>query len=84
MSQRLYRAEPAALMRQFRRARGAKPSVKFSLSELKEYTYWLFKLRVGRSDAARTASDTRKGLAMLSELRGAPVGSVSEGWLAAV
>jgi hypothetical protein len=33
-----------------------------SLTELKEFTYWLFKLRVNAWDPARVASDTRKGL----------------------
>ena len=44
-----------------------------TLAEDNAFTYWLFKMRVGRSDAARTASDTRKGLRMLEELRGTPV-----------
>jgi hypothetical protein len=39
------------------------------LSDLHEFTYWLFKHRVNNSDPARVASDTRKGLAMLSRLR---------------
>ena len=34
-------------------------------TELKAFTYWLFKLRVYRSDPARVASDTRKGLEWL-------------------
>ena len=71
--QRLYRADHASLARRFRREQGRRPSVKFSLAEWKEFTYWLFKMRVGRSDASRTASDTRKGLSMLEELRGTPV-----------
>jgi hypothetical protein len=33
------------------------------------FTYWLFKLRMERSDPARTASDTRKGLAKLERMR---------------
>ena len=71
VSERLYRAGHAALTRRFRRERNARSTVKFTLAEWKEYTYWLFKLRVGRSDSARLASDTRKGLRMLEELRGA-------------
>ena len=35
------------------------------ISELKEFTYWLFKYRIMNSDKARTASDTRKGLDQL-------------------
>lgn len=34
-------------------------------TELKAFTYWLFKLRVYRSDPARVASDTRKALEWL-------------------
>ena len=37
--------------------------------DAKEFTYWLFKHRVNSADPARVASDTRKGLAMLSQMR---------------
>ena len=33
------------------------------------FTYWLFKLRMERSDPAKIASDTRKGLAKLERMR---------------
>jgi hypothetical protein len=39
-----------------------------SLTELKEFTYWLFKLRVNAWDPARVASDTRKGLQQMTLL----------------
>ena len=39
-------------------------------TELKAFTYWLFKLRVHRSDPARVASDTRKALEWLHERLG--------------
>ena len=39
-----------------------------SLSELTEFTYWLFRRRVNGSEPARVASDTRKGVAMLQRL----------------
>jgi hypothetical protein len=39
-----------------------------SLSDLSEFTYWLFKRRLNNADPARVASDTRKGLAMLQRL----------------
>jgi len=67
---KLYRADLSTLMRRFRRERGERPSVKFSLSEWKEFTYSLFKYRVGNHDSARIASDTRKGLIMLEEIWG--------------
>lgn len=39
-----------------------------SLTELKEFTYWLFKHRVNICDPARVASDTRKGLRRITLL----------------
>jgi hypothetical protein len=66
--EKLYRADVKTLMRRFRREREERPSVTFTLTEWKEFTYWLFRLRVGKHDSARIASDTRKGLRMLEEL----------------
>jgi hypothetical protein len=39
-----------------------------SLTDLKEFTYWLFKHRVNVWDPARVASDTRKGLQRMTLL----------------
>ena len=39
-----------------------------SLAEWTEFTYWLFRYRVGHADPARVASDTRKGVALLGYL----------------
>jgi len=39
-----------------------------SLSDLTEFTYWLFKRRVNGAEPARVASDTRKGLAHFQRL----------------
>ena len=36
-----------------------------TLTELKEFTYWLFKRRLRVSDKAKLASDTRKGISAL-------------------
>jgi hypothetical protein len=36
--------------------------------DLKDFTYWLFRLRLKRQDKARVASDTRKGLAQLTRM----------------
>ena len=41
------------------------------LKESKEFTYWLFKYRLSKSDKARIASDTRKGLQQLELMRAA-------------
>jgi hypothetical protein len=35
------------------------------LTEMKEFTYWCFKLRVKVCEKARVASDTQKGLMWL-------------------
>ncbi len=40
-----------------------------SLNAIDDFTYWLFKKRMGRADPARVASDTRKGLAQLERMR---------------
>ena len=65
---KLYRADMKTLMRRFRKERDERLTVKFTLTEWKEFTYWLFRLRVGEHDSARIASDTRKGLRMLEEI----------------
>lgn len=40
-----------------------------SLGSEDAFTYWLFKLRMARSDPAKIASDTRKGLGKLERMR---------------
>lgn len=47
---------------------GRQPTDKLSLTDLNEFTYWLFRYRVRTADPARVASDTRKGMAQLSRL----------------
>ena len=59
---RIYRQERAVLLKEFRKAKGYPHRRSTSLLEMKEFTYWLFKYRLNRSDRARVASDTRKGL----------------------
>ena len=66
--QRIYGAGRRELFERFRRRSGFSGEG-LTLSDLHEFTYWLFKHRVNNSDPARVASDTRKGLAMLSRLR---------------
>jgi hypothetical protein len=65
---RIYGAGRRELFDEFRAGREA-ASEKLSLSDLHEFTYWLFKRRVHSCDPARVASDTRKGLAMLARMR---------------
>ncbi|MEX2238142.1 MAG: hypothetical protein WEB00_11460 [Dehalococcoidia bacterium] len=68
--QRLYGATSAQLMREFMTERPEiiLPSDAMGLGDLKEFTYWLFRYRVKMADPARVASDTRKGLALLSRM----------------
>ena len=69
VAERLYRAELTPLLRQFQREHGRGQRIRLTLAESHAFTYWLFKRRVANSDQARIASDTRKGLRMLSEIR---------------
>jgi len=47
-----------------RNATGRSRSI--SLSELKEFTYWLFQYRIRHNDKSRVASDTKKALDWLN------------------
>ena len=62
---RIYGRTMAVLLRRFRRDRGYSQLKSISLSQLKEFTYWLFKLRLKRCDKAKVASDTKKALLWL-------------------
>jgi len=59
---RIYGFNRTALLRRFRKEKDYSQSKSIKLSELKEFTYWLFKYRLKQSDKARVASDTKKGL----------------------
>ncbi|MFC1993001.1 hypothetical protein ACFLV3_04245 [Chloroflexota bacterium] len=63
--QRIYGATRAALLKSFRREKDYLQARSISLTELKEFTYWLFKYRVQHCDKARVASDTKKALEQL-------------------
>jgi hypothetical protein len=65
---RIYGAGAAELLAEFRAALKLPAGDGLSLSELNEFTYWLFKRRLRNADPARVASDTRKGLAQLQRL----------------
>jgi hypothetical protein len=60
--QRVYGANQRDLLRLFRQHKGYPDSDTISLSQLQEFTYWLFKYRLANCDKARVASDTKKGL----------------------
>ena len=59
---RIYRATLAELREAFCAETGVPDQESITLTELKEFTYWLFKRRLKVSDKAKIASDTRKGL----------------------
>ena len=62
---RVYGASKGVLLRRFRKEKGYPYLKSISLSELKEFTYWLFKYRLQRSEKAKIASDTSKALRWL-------------------
>ena len=64
----LYEATRADLLKEFREAFGMTYRQQLALSDLKEFTYWLFKRRIDMWDPARVASDTRKGIRRLERL----------------
>ena len=63
--QRIYRASWDDLLANYREEQGIPSAPAASLTELKGFTYWLFKRRLRVSDKAKIASDTRKGMAAL-------------------
>jgi len=62
---RIYGASKTVLLKRFRREKGYPQRETITLTELKEFTYWLFKYRLERCDKARVASDTKKALELL-------------------
>ncbi len=63
---RIYGATKTILLRRFRREKGYPQLRSISLTELKEFTYWLFKYRLKQCDKAKVASDTKKALNWLN------------------
>jgi len=64
---RIYGQDRDTLLKDFRKVNGYVHRKSTTLLEMKEFTYWLFKYRLKRSDKARVASDTRKGLDWLRD-----------------
>ena len=64
----LYGDTRAALIQEFRARHEIGRNQEYSLSDVKRFTYWLFKRRVDMWDAARVASETRKGIRRLEQL----------------
>jgi hypothetical protein len=69
--QRIYGRAQDELLAEFQTERGLALTSSLDYSDLREFTYWLFKYRVRNGEGARVASDTRKGLAALSRLENA-------------
>jgi len=66
--QHIYGATESALLRQFRREKHRRHLRSISLTELNEFTYWLFKYRMRTRDKSCVASDTKKALAKLHRI----------------
>ena len=63
---RIYGETQPILLEQFRKEKHYRRLRSISLSELKEFTYWLFKYRIKHNDKSRVASDTKKALDWLN------------------
>jgi hypothetical protein len=62
---RIYGATKATLLHSFRIEKAYPQLKSISLTELKEFTYWLFKHRLNLCDKTKVASDTKKALERL-------------------
>jgi hypothetical protein len=60
--QRIYDVDQQSLLDAFRKEKKYQKKATISLSEMKEFTYWLFKYRVEHSEKSKVASDTKKAL----------------------
>lgn len=59
---RIYGKNQQTLLASFRREKRYLKRKSMTLTEFKEFTYWLFNYRVERCDKSRVASDTKKAL----------------------
>jgi hypothetical protein len=59
---RIYGDHQQSLIKMFRKDKRYPSRKSMSLSEIKEFTYWLFRYRLKRCDKSRVASDTKKAL----------------------
>jgi len=67
---RIYGTTQQELLNLFRGEKGYRRSRSISLTQLKEFTYWLFKYRLRHCDKARIGSDTKKALNWLKRSAG--------------
>jgi len=61
----IYRAELSDLLNAFQKEMKYPHRKSLTLTELKEFTYWLFRYRVKTSEKPRLASDTKKALQLM-------------------
>ena len=59
---RIYNAGRDELLKLFRQEKSYSQLHSITLSEMKEFTYWLFKYRLKKCEKAKIASDTKKAL----------------------
>ncbi len=59
---RIYGSTKTIMLKHFRSEMGYPQLNSISLTEIKEFSYWLFKHRLKQCDKAKVASDTRKAL----------------------
>jgi len=64
---RVYGSDMITLLNQFRHEKGYHHHNSITLTEQKEFTYWLFKYRLKHCEKARIASDTKKALEWLQQ-----------------
>ncbi len=62
---KVYHTSRGKLLHDFSQEKGYPEKREMNELESKEFTYWLFKYRLHRSDKAKLASDTKKGLERL-------------------
>jgi hypothetical protein len=62
---KIYRAGQAELLDTFEKEMKYPRRVSLTLTEMKEFTYWLFKYRIKISEKPKVASDTKKALALM-------------------
>jgi hypothetical protein len=61
----VYGSTRTELVALFRRDKGVPRRGRMTLTQMKEFTYWLFKMRLRNSDKSRVASDTKRALTVL-------------------
>lgn len=64
---RIYGTTRSVLLRCFRKERGYPHLKSIGISELKEFTYYLFKYRLDHCEKSKVASDTKKALEQLAQ-----------------